>query len=231
MGEGGTLDGETAFKLYDTYGFPYDLTEDALRSRRVAVDRAGFDAAMAQQKAAARAAWKGSGAAASDDLWFDIAEETGSTEFTGYSARPRARAEVIALVRDGARSRARRGRERRSLIVNQTPFYGESGGQVGDAGRIWTPERAARRGRDDQRRSSSGGCTRMCGDRGRVKRSAMRSSCGRCRPPRRDPRQPFLDPPAARGAARASRRACRAEGLAGRADDRLRFDFSHPKPR
>ena len=75
MGEGGTLPGETAFKLYDTFGFPYDLTEDALRARGLNVDRAGFDAAMAEQKAAARAAWKGSGEKASDELWFDIAEE------------------------------------------------------------------------------------------------------------------------------------------------------------
>ncbi|HET7852607.1 MAG TPA: alanine--tRNA ligase, partial [Methyloceanibacter sp.] len=85
LADGGTLPGETAFKLYDTYGFPYDLTEDALRARGLGVDREGFDSAMAQQKAAARAAWKGSGERASDELWFDIAEEFGSTEFTGYS--------------------------------------------------------------------------------------------------------------------------------------------------
>jgi alanyl-tRNA synthetase len=82
---GGTLPGETAFKLYDTYGFPYDLTEDALRSRGLHVDRSGFDTAMAEQKAKARAAWKGSGAKASEDIWFDLAEEHGATEFTGYS--------------------------------------------------------------------------------------------------------------------------------------------------
>ena len=85
MAEGGTLPGETAFKLYDTFGFPYDLTEDALRARGLRVDRAGFDAAMAEQKAAARAAWKGSGDKASDELWYDLAEEVGATEFTGYS--------------------------------------------------------------------------------------------------------------------------------------------------
>lgn len=85
MGEKGELPGATAFKLYDTFGFPYDLTEDALRARGMTVDRAGFDAAMAEQKDAARAAWKGSGETASDDLWYDLAEEVGSTEFTGYS--------------------------------------------------------------------------------------------------------------------------------------------------
>src|SRR5205823_2683635 len=100
MQPGDTLAGQTAFKLYDTFGFPYDLTEDALRAADLNVDRAGFDAAMAEQKRAARAAWKGSGAKASDDLWFDIAEETGSTEFIGYTADV-GEGEVVALVKDG----------------------------------------------------------------------------------------------------------------------------------
>ncbi|WP_342658605.1 alanine--tRNA ligase [Sphingomonas sp. NY01] len=135
MDEGATLAGETAFKLYDTYGFPYDLTEDALRAQGLSVDRAGFDAAMAEQKRAARAAWKGSGAKASDDLWFDIAEETGSTEFLGY-ASDTGEGEVLALIKDGARvDRAGTG-DTVAIVVNQTPFYGESGGQVGDAGTI-----------------------------------------------------------------------------------------------
>ncbi|WP_294283184.1 alanine--tRNA ligase [uncultured Sphingomonas sp.] len=137
MGEGDTLAGETAFKLYDTYGFPYDLTEDALRTQGLHVDRAGFDAAMAEQKRAARAAWKGSGAKASDDLWFDIAEETGSTEFIGYSADI-GEAEVVALVKDGARVDTATAGDTVAIIVNQTPFYGESGGQVGDSGTIST---------------------------------------------------------------------------------------------
>ena len=100
LDEGGTLAGETAFKLYDTYGFPYDLTEDALRSRGLTVDRAGFDAAMAEQKAAARAAWKGSGEKASDEIWFDIAEKAGNTEFIGY-ATTQGEGEVLAIVKDG----------------------------------------------------------------------------------------------------------------------------------
>lgn len=137
MAEGDTLAGETAFKLYDTYGFPYDLTEDALRTQGLHVDRAGFDAAMAEQKRAARAAWKGSGAKASDDLWFDIAEETGSTEFIGYSADI-GEAEVVALVKDGARVDTANAGDTVAIIVNQTPFYGESGGQVGDSGTIST---------------------------------------------------------------------------------------------
>ena len=139
MGEGGTLDGETAFKLYDTYGFPYDLTEDALRSRGIAVEREGFDAAMAQQKAAARAAWKGSGQSASEEVWFDIADREGSTEFTGYSSTTGEGA-VVAIVRDGTEVESASEGDTVILLTNQTPFYGESGGQTGDAGRIWTPE-------------------------------------------------------------------------------------------
>ena len=135
LGEGADLPGEAAFKLYDTYGFPYDLTEDALRSRGIGVDRDGFDAAMAQQKAAARAAWKGSGAASDSEVWFDIAEREGATEFTGYSA-DKGEGHVVALVVDGKEvARADAGQEV-VLITNQTPFYGESGGQSGDAGTI-----------------------------------------------------------------------------------------------
>ena len=135
MGEGGEMPGETAFKLYDTFGFPYDLTEDALRSRGIAVDRAGFDAAMARQKAAARAAWKGSGDAASGEVWFDLAERLGATEFTGYSATE-GEGQVVALVRDGQEVDSAGAGESVVVLTNQTPFYGESGGQSGDAGVI-----------------------------------------------------------------------------------------------
>jgi alanyl-tRNA synthetase len=135
MAEGGELPGATAFKLYDTFGFPYDLTEDALRARGLTVDRAGFDAAMAEQKAAARAAWKGSGEKASDELWYDIAEEVGPTEFTGYSGTE-GEGVVQAIVKDGARVDSAREGETVTLVLNQTPFYGESGGQVGDAGKL-----------------------------------------------------------------------------------------------
>jgi alanyl-tRNA synthetase len=135
MNPGDTLAGDVAFRLYDTYGFPYDLTEDALRAQGFGVDRAGFDSAMAQQKAAARAAWKGSGSKASEEVWFDIAEEHGSTEFTGYAAEE-GEGQVVAIVQNGARvERAEAGAEA-SIIVNQTPFYAESGGQVGDTGTV-----------------------------------------------------------------------------------------------
>jgi alanyl-tRNA synthetase len=135
LGEGGTLPGGTAFKLYDTFGFPYDLTEDALRAQGLHVDRAGFEAAMAEQKRAARAAWKGSGAKASDDLWFDIAEEAGSTEFTGYTSTD-GEGQVVALVKDGVRVDSAVTGDQVTILTNQTPFYGESGGQMGDAGVI-----------------------------------------------------------------------------------------------
>ncbi len=135
LATGGELDGEVAFRLYDTYGFPYDLTEDALRARGIGVDKAGFDAAMARQKAAARAAWKGSGEAASGEVWFDIAEREGATEFTGYASTS-GEGRVVAIVKDGTEvSRAGPG-EAVVILTNQTPFYGESGGQTGDAGTI-----------------------------------------------------------------------------------------------
>ncbi|WJS97513.1 alanine--tRNA ligase [Novosphingobium humi] len=135
LGEGGTLAGETAFKLYDTYGFPYDLTEDALRSRGISVDKDGFDAAMAQQKAAARAAWKGSGEAAAGEVWFDIAERVGATEFTGYTSTT-GEAQIVAIVKDGKEVDSATAGDAVTIITNQTPFYGESGGQMGDAGTI-----------------------------------------------------------------------------------------------
>ena len=131
------LEGSVAFKLYDTYGFPYDLTEDALRPLNISVDRAGFDAAMAEQKAKARAAWKGSGAKASDDIWFDLVEQHGATEFTGYSG-DEGEGVVLAIVKDGAPVDTAEIGETVELLLNQTPFYGESGGQIGDTGKLTT---------------------------------------------------------------------------------------------
>lgn len=135
MNAGDTLAGETAFKLYDTFGFPYDLTEDALRAQGFGIDAAGFEAAMTAQKERARAAWKGSGAKASDDVWFDIAERVGSTEFTGYTASE-GEGQVLALVNDGVEVHSAVANDTVTVITNQTPFYGESGGQMGDAGVI-----------------------------------------------------------------------------------------------
>jgi alanyl-tRNA synthetase len=127
------LPGEAAFKLYDTYGFPLDLTQDALREKGRDVDVAGFDAAMKAQKAKARAAWAGSGEAADSSIWFDIAEETGATDFLGYDTET-AEGQIVALVRDGEQVQVLEQGEDGWAVLNQTPFYGESGGQVADHG-------------------------------------------------------------------------------------------------
>lgn len=135
LGGDKTLPGATAFKLYDTYGFPLDLTQDALRRQGIAVDAAGFDAAMKAQKAAARAAWAGSGDAASDALWFDLKDRVGATDFLGY-VHEAAEGVVLAIVRGGAEIASAKAGDEVEIIVNQSPFYAESGGQVGDAGTI-----------------------------------------------------------------------------------------------
>ena len=140
--EGTALPGETAFRLYDTFGFPLDLTQDALREKGRTVDTDGFDKAMAAQKAAARAAWKGSGEAADETIWFDIAEQVGATEFLGYDTES-AEGQIVAIVRDGARTDALAEGETGWVVVNQTPFYAESGGQVGDSGTITCDDGAA----------------------------------------------------------------------------------------
>ncbi len=132
-----TLSGEVAFKLYDTYGFPLDLTEQALLEKGLRVDQAAFDAAMAEQKAKARAAWKGSGAKASEDIWFDLAERYGATEFTGYSG-DEGEGVVLAMVKDGQRVENAEVGQTVEILLNQTPFYGESGGQIGDSGKLTT---------------------------------------------------------------------------------------------
>lgn len=135
LGSGDKLKGDVAFTLYDTYGFPLDLTQDALRARGVGVDVEGFDAAMAQQKAKARAAWAGTGEAATEKLWFPLRERVGATEFLGYDTES-AEGVVTALVRDNAEVETLKEGESGLVILNQTPFYGESGGQVGDTGTI-----------------------------------------------------------------------------------------------
>jgi alanyl-tRNA synthetase len=133
--EGAALPGETAFKLYDTYGFPLDLTEQALVEKGLGVDHAGFEQAMAEQRKRARAAWKGSGATASEDIWFDLVESHGATEFTGYSGEE-GEGVVLALVKDGKLVQSAGEGEAVLVVANQTPFYAESGGQVGDSGKL-----------------------------------------------------------------------------------------------
>jgi alanyl-tRNA synthetase len=227
LGEGAELPGETAFKLYDTYGFPYDLTEDALRARGIGVDKAGFDTAMAAQKAAARAAWKGSGAAADDEVWFDIAEREGGSEFTGYSSTE-GEGRVVALVVDGKEvPRAEAGQDV-TVLTNQTPFYGESGGQTGDAGSITgdsglaieVADTAKPLGRLHAMRGKVTGGTISVGDTVHLKVDAERRDRIR-----------------ANHSATHLLHAALRNALGGHvtqkgslvAEDRLRFDFSHPK--
>jgi alanyl-tRNA synthetase len=227
MGGGAELPGETAFKLYDTYGFPYDLTEDALRARGIGVDKAGFDAAMAQQKAAARAAWKGSGAAADEDVWFDIAEREGGTEFTGY-ASTEGEGQVVALVVDGHEVPQASAGEEVVVLTNQTPFYGESGGQAGDAGTITgddglgmaIADTAKPLGRLHAMRGRVNGGAIAVGDTVRLKVDAER-------------RDRIRANHSATHLVHAALRNVLGNHVTQKgslvAEDRLRFDFSHPK--
>jgi len=137
LGKGDRLAGEVAFKLYDTYGFPLDLTQDVLRSRGVGVDTDGFAAAMDKAKAEARKSWAGSGEQAGERLWFELREKVGATEFLGYDTE-NAEGKVLALVVDGKETDHAKAGDAVQLVVNQTPFYGESGGQTGDAGVVFT---------------------------------------------------------------------------------------------
>ncbi len=228
LGTGDSLPGETAFKLYDTFGFPYDLTEDALRARGIGVDKDGFDAAMAQQKAAARAAWKGSGAAADGELWFDIAEREGATEFTGYTATT-GEGRVVSLIVDGAETDHAVAGTDVIVLTNQTPFYGESGGQTGDAGTI-----TGANGLDIAIGETSKPLGRLHAHQGRI--ASGRIAVG-------DTVHLTVDA-TRRDAIRANHSATHLLHAALRnrlgdhvtqkgslvAEDRLRFDFSHPKP-
>ncbi|MBT6387506.1 MAG: alanine--tRNA ligase, partial [Alphaproteobacteria bacterium] len=139
LGDGEALPGEVAFKLYDTYGFPLDLTEDALRNQGRTVETEGFKAAMERQRADARKAWSGSGDAATETLWFEMREDIGASEFLGYKTEV-AEGVIEALVVDGENVTEASGGTDLQVVVNQTPFYAESGGQVGDAGVMFTPD-------------------------------------------------------------------------------------------
>ncbi|KQW77003.1 alanine--tRNA ligase [Devosia sp. Root413D1] len=133
--QGDMLEGVTAFKLYDTYGFPLDLTQDALRTRGINVDLSGFEDAMARQRAEARKSWAGSGEASEDKVWFAVADQVGPTEFLGYETET-AEGAVTALVKGGAMVDELKAGDEGYVVLNQTPFYGESGGQVGDTGSL-----------------------------------------------------------------------------------------------
>ena len=135
FGRGHVLKGDVAFRLYDTYGFPLDLTQDVLRAREIKVDVEGFEKAMDEQRAKARAAWAGSGEMADQTVWFDVRQKAGATEFLGYDTE-RAEGQIKAIVIDGIEVEALQAGQTGWIVVNQTPFYAESGGQLGDTGKL-----------------------------------------------------------------------------------------------
>ncbi len=151
LDKGHVFSGDTAFKLYDTYGFPLDLTQDALKPRGIAVDTQAFDKAMAKQREDARQAWKGTGEAKTDTIWFDIRERVGATEFLGYDTE-QAEGVIKTIIAEGKEISELRSGAKGAIIVNQTPFYGESGGQTGDHGVIRTATGALFRVTDTQKR-------------------------------------------------------------------------------
>lgn len=154
LSSGSQLSGDVAFKLYDTYGFPLDLTQDALRPRGIDVDTDAFASAMERQREEARKAWSGSGDAATDKLWFDLRDQVGATDFLGYATET-AQGKIIALVSDGEPVQAVSEGQEIALLANQTPFYGESGGQVGDTGLIVTSSGATIEIKDTQKKLES----------------------------------------------------------------------------
>jgi alanyl-tRNA synthetase len=225
--QGDMFDGETAFTLYDTYGFPLDLTQDALKSRGISVDQASFTAAMEQQKAKARASWAGSGEAATETIWFPLREKLGATEFLGYDTEV-AEGVVTALVRDGKEIAELKAGESGTVMLNQTPFYGESGGQVGDTG-VMIADGIRARVTDTHKRAGDVFAHAVTLEQGTLKvgsalalevdharRSQIRANHSATHLLHEALRQVLGDHVAQKGSMVAP--------------DRLRFDFSHPKP-
>ena len=225
--QGDRLKGETAFTLYDTYGFPLDLTQDALRPRGIGVDTDAFNVAMEQQKAKARASWAGSGEAATETIWFPLREKLGATEFLGYDTES-AEGVVTALVRDGKEIAELKAGESAQVVLNQTPFYGESGGQVGDTGTM-TADNVRATVTDTQKRAGdvfvhivtveSGALkagTALALDVDHARRSKIRANHSATHLLHEALRKVLGDHVAQKGSMVAP--------------DRLRFDFSHPKP-
>ena len=224
------LPGATAFKLYDTFGFPLDLTQDALREKGRAVDAEGFEAAMAEQKAKARAAWAGSGEQKDAAVWFDLAEKHGASEFLGYETE-RAEGQVLAIVADGRETKSLADGETAWVVVNQTPFYAEAGGQVADHGRIRKLADHGTHGRVDDVQKFAGGkivAHRLTPAGGSVavgdavalevdhpRRTAIRANHSATHLLHEALRRALGDHVAQRGSLNA--------------EDRLRFDFSHAK--
>ena len=228
LGPGEELPGQVAFRLYDTYGFPLDLTQDMLRGRDMAVDNDGFEQAMERQRAEARAAWAGSGAAATEALWFEIRAEVGASEFLGYATEV-AEGQIRAIVVDGERAQEAPQGSEASLVLNQTPFYAEAGGQVGDSGIMFTAAGAEFSVRDTQRKADDlyvhvgtvkGGGLKL-GDAVEMRVDGTR-------------RQAIRLNHSATHLLHAVLRRTLGEHVTQKgslvAPDRLRFDFSHPRP-
>jgi alanyl-tRNA synthetase len=224
--KGDRLAGETAFTLYDTYGFPLDLTQDALKPRGISVDTDGFNAAMEKQKEKARASWAGSGDAATETVWFGLREKVGATEFLGYETEA-AEGVVAALVKDGKDVAALKTGESGVVVLNQTPFYGESGGQVGDTG-VMSADGVRFRVTDTQKKGdlfahvgtveegTLAVGTALALDVDHSRRSAIRQNHSATHLLHEALRQVLGDHVAQKGSLVAP--------------DRLRFDFAHPKP-
>ncbi|MFQ5955200.1 MAG: alanine--tRNA ligase [Kiloniellales bacterium] len=228
LAKGVELSGEVAFKLYDTYGFPYDLTEDVLRGRGLGVERAGFDAAMQRQRAEARAAWAGSGEAATEGLWFDLREKLGATEFLGYQTGA-AEGQILALVADGRPVDRAAADGEVVIVTNQTPFYGEAGGQIGDTGIMFTADGAEVTVTDTQKKLGDLHLHRSRVTKGALKVGdavEMRVDAARRAGLRRHHSATHLLHEALRR--RLGKHVTQKGSLV--APDRLRFDFSHPRP-
>ena len=227
MAAGDRLDGETAFKLYDTYGFPLDLTQDALRAREIEVDTDGYAKAMERQKKEARASWAGAGGAADEAIWFQLREQHGSTEFLGYETES-AEGAVQAILVDGeAVEEATKGASV-AVILNQTPFYGESGGQMGDSGTLTTAGVAVRI--DDVKKKGDGIFVHL----GEVIEGTLKTGDGASLEVDHERRSKLRANHSATHLVHEALRQTLGDHVSQKgslvAPDRLRFDFSHQKP-
>ncbi len=221
------LPGEVAFTLYDTYGFPLDLTQDALRSKGWTVDLEGFNAAMTRQREKARASWAGSGEAATETVWLALREKIGASEFLGYETE-RAEGAVAALVRDGKEADSLKAGESGAVVLNQTPFYGESGGQVGDSG-VMCGAGVRLRVTDTQKKAND-----LIVHFGKVEEGTLKSGMALALEVDHARRSAIRQHHSATHLLHEALRAVLGEHVAQKgslvAPDRLRFDFSHPKP-
>jgi alanyl-tRNA synthetase len=225
--KGDMFDGDTAFTLYDTYGFPLDLTQDALKSRGIGVDIASFTDAMDRQRAKARAAWAGSGDTASENVWFPLREKLGATEFLGYETET-AEGAVAALVKDGKEVDSLKAGESGTIVLNQTPFYAESGGQVGDTG-LMTGEGVRFRVTDTQKKAGD-----LFVHQGTVEQGTLKSGTALLLEVDHARRSGIRANHSATHLLHEALRQVLGDHIAQRgslvAPDRLRFDFVHQKP-